>query len=95
METPGQGKRMNKLFLISLYLNKYLSCLEVTYVSLNSLSFCVDFVFTLMLQLLLRKARDLISGADSPWHLDSTSAMLKCFDCLATFLINQQRSDPP
>lgn len=47
MEAPGQGKRMNKRFLISLYLNKYLSYFEVTCISLTD--FCSMFVLFLLL----------------------------------------------
>uniref|UniRef100_A0A8C3QB05 Inter-alpha-trypsin inhibitor heavy chain H3 n=1 Tax=Geospiza parvula TaxID=87175 RepID=A0A8C3QB05_GEOPR len=46
MEAPAQEKRMNKSFLISLYLNKYLSSFEVTSISLTDFhsmfcSFCL------------------------------------------------------
>lgn len=60
----------------------------------NRYAFYVGFVFTFMLQLLLRKARDLISEVDSTWHLDCPSVMFKCFDCLGTFLINQPEIRP-
>lgn len=68
METPVDGKRMNKLFVTSCYI--------LINSKVVSSHLCVSNKHFYFILLFVRRARDQISEADSTWHLNATSAML-------------------